>query len=128
VDMVDFAPMEEVYFVQEWPKHHILVSDNSELPYQQQPEEGEDPIVLLEKKFIAAVCCQIIHLCICKSQPPQSCAARNILKQISMVLKGWFIGVLLGEALNPEKVKFEYDTRAPSLAPLMYNYSHSNSL
>jgi len=128
VDMIDFAPMEEVYFVQEWPMHHFLVDDYSEynLSNPQQPEE--DPKVFLEKKFIAAVCCHIIHLCICKTQPPQSCAARNVLKQISMVLKGWFIGVLLGEALNPGKVKFEYDTRAPSLAPPMSSYSHSHTM
>lgn len=126
VDMIDFAPMEEVYFVQEWPMHHFLMDDYTEynLSNPQQPEEAEDPKVFLEKKFIAAVCCHIVHLCICKTQPPQSCAARNILKQISMVLKGWFIGVLLGEALNPGKVKFEYDTRAPSLAPRLSTYSH----
>jgi len=127
VDMIDFAPMEEVYFVQEWPMHHFLVDDYTEynLTTPQQPEEAEDPKVFLEKKFIAAVCCHIIHLCICKTPPPQSCAARNVLKQISMVLKGWFIGFLLGEALSPGKVKFEYDTRAPSLAPPMSSYSQS---
>jgi len=130
VDMIDFAPMEEVYFVQDWPMHHFLVDDYIEynLLTPPQPEETEDPKVFLEKKFIAAVCCHIVHLCICKTPPPQSCAARNILKQISMVLKGWFIGVLLGEALSPGKVKFEYDTRAPSLAPPMSCYSHSNAL
>jgi len=129
VDMIDFAPMEEVYFVQEWPMRHFLLDEYTEFNVGTPPLADEDPKVFLEKKFIAAICCQVIHLCVCKTQPPKSIGARNILKQLSMVLKGWFIGVLLGEALSPGKVKFEYDSRAPSLAPRLSSYySNSNAM
>jgi len=122
IDMIDFSPEEEVYFVHKWPANNILVDDYNQ--YMDNPDllhadPSSDPHTLMEKKFISAICCQIAHLCICKTPAPMSCAARNILKQISMVLNGWFIGVLLGEGLGitPEKVQFEYDTRASSLAP-----------
>jgi len=72
---------------------------------------------MMERIFLTAVCCQIIHVCISKTPSPQSCAARNVLKKIEMVLKGWFIGVFLGEGISPDGLVFEYDTRAPCLAP-----------
>jgi len=122
IDMIDFSPEEEVYFVHEWPTSNLLVNhydqyiDNPDLL---QVDSSYDSQTLMEKKFISAICCQIVHLCMCKTPAPLSCAARNILKQISMVLNGWFIGVLLGEGLGttPGKVKFEYDTRVSSLVP-----------
>lgn len=124
IDLIDFLPEEEVYFVGKWPPNNLLVDDYNEYivtPDLQLNHSGGDPHTLLEKKFISAICCQIIHLCMCKTPAPLSCAARNVLKQISMVLNGWFIGVLLGEGLGvtPKKVKFEYDTRASSLTPLL---------
>jgi len=118
IDMVDFSPDSESYFIPQWPENYLVVDDYSELDASEFEEfEDETPHMLMERRFVAAVCCQIIHICICKTPAPQSCAARNVLKQISMILKGWFIGVLLGGSLSPEKLKFEYDTRAPCLAP-----------
>jgi len=118
VDMIDFSAEAEVYFVQEWPENNLVVDDYNELNLQLEvdiPEETSH--MVMERKFISAVCCQIIHICICKTPAPKSCAARNVLKQVSMILKGWFIGVLLGEGLGQIKMSFEYDTRAPCLAP-----------
>jgi len=118
IDMVDFSPDSESYFIPQWPENHLVVDDYCELDASEFEEfEDETPHMLMERRFVASVCCQIIHICICKTPAPQSCAARNVLKQISMILKGWFIGVLLGGSLSPEKLKFEYDTRAPCLAP-----------
>jgi len=118
VDMVDFSPDSESYFIPQWPENYLVVDDYCELDASEFEEfEDETPHMLMERRFVAAVCCQIIHICICKTPAPQSCAARNVLKQVSMILKGWFIGVLLGGSLSPEKLKFEYDTRAPCLAP-----------
>jgi len=73
--------------------------------------------ISIERKSITAVCSQIIHVYICKTPSPQSCAARNVLKQLSMIRKGWFIGVFLGEGIRPDNLEFEFDTRAPCLAP-----------
>jgi len=118
VDMIDFSPEAEVYFVQEWPENNLVVDDYNELDLHLEvdiPEETSH--MVMERKFISSVCCQIIHVCICKTPAPKSCAARNLLKQVSMILKGWFIGVLLGEGLGQIKMSFEYDTRAPCLAP-----------
>jgi len=100
--------------------HHFLLDyyTDDTLSNLDLPDDVEDPLVFVEKKFIATICCQVVHLCLCKTPSPQSCAARNIVKQISMVLKGWFIGVLLGEGLSLESLEFEYDSRAPSFAPL----------
>jgi len=120
IDMVDFSPDSESYFIPEWPENNLVVDDYSELDASEFEEfEEETAHMLMERRFVAAVCCQIIHICICKTPAPQSCGARNVLKQLSMILKGWFIGVLLGGSLRPEKLKFEYDTRAPCLAPNM---------
>jgi len=124
IDLIDFLPEEEVYFVGKWPTNNLLVDDYNEYIVNtdlQLNHSSGDPHTFLEKKFISAICCQIIHLCMCKTPAPLSCAARNVLKQISMVLNGWFIGVLLGEGLGvtPKKVKFEYDTRASSLTPIL---------
>jgi len=120
IDMVDFSPESESYFIPQWPENYLVVDDYCDLDASEFEEfEDETPHMLMERRFVAAVCCQIMHICICKTPAPQSCAARNILKQISMILKGWFIGVLLGGSLSPEKLKFEYDTRAPCLAPVM---------
>jgi len=119
IDMVDFSSESESYFIPEWPEHNMVVDDYNELDASEFEEfEEETPHMLMERRFIASVCSQIIHVCICKTPAPQSCAARNVLKQLSMILKGWFIGVLLGGSLSPEKLKFEYDTRAPCLAPI----------
>merc|ERR1719317_1334260 len=87
-----------------------------ELPVFEQLEE-ENSHFIMERKFITAVCCQLIHVCISKTPSPQSCAARNVLKQLEMILKGWFIGVFLGEGISPDNLEFEFDTRAPCLAP-----------
>jgi len=116
IDMIDFSAEDEVYFVRDWPKNNLVIDDYTGI----HPSELEDeaPHLHMEKKFITSVCCQIIHICIWKTPAAQSCAARNVLKQISMIMKGWFIGVLLGESLDPDKVKFEYDTRVPCLAPV----------
>jgi len=119
IDMVDFSSESESYFIPEWPQNNMVVDDYNELEASEFEEfEEETPHMLMERRFIASVCCQIVHVCICKTPAPQSCAARNVLKQLSMILKGWFIGVLLGGSLSPEKLKFEYDTRAPCLAPI----------
>jgi len=118
VDIVNFSEGENVYFVDKWPQNSILL-DQYTFTSNGKRLNDKDARAFMEKKFISAVCCQIVHLCICQTTPPQSCAARNVLKQISVVLKGWFIGVLLGEALKPLNVNFEYDKRAPSLAPRM---------
>jgi len=122
IDMIDFSPEEEVYFVHQWPKNNVLIDDYNQyidISDLLHADSTNDPHTLMEKKFISALCCQIVHVCLCKTPQPLSCAARNVLKQISMVLNGWFIGVLLGEGLGitPGKVQFEYDTRASSLAP-----------
>jgi len=119
-DITEFSPQEEVYYVKKWPKNNLLVDEYTNSEELQPTEQKEGTHIFMEKKFISAVCCQVVHLCICKTPSPLSCAARNVLKQISMVLKGWFIGVMLGEGLGltPRNVKFEYDTRTPSLAPL----------
>jgi len=111
IDMIEFSPQEEVYFVQEWPTNNLLVDEYSYLNSEEvhPTEPNDDTHISMEKKFISAICCQIVHLCICKTPSPLSCAARNVLKQISMVFKGWFIGVMLGEGLGltPSNVKFE---------------------
>merc|ERR1719320_2123189 len=120
-DMAEFSPQEEVYFVKDWPVNNLLVDEYVNSGDLYPTDANENTHTLMEKKFISAVCCQIVHLCVCKTPSPLSCAARNVLKQISMVLKGWFIGVMLGEGLGvaPGNVKFENDTRASSLAPLV---------
>jgi len=127
VDMIEFSPQEEVYFVEDWPTNNLLVDEYNYLNSGDlNPSDSSDNThTLMEKKFISAVCCQIVHLCVCKTPSPLSCAARNVLKQISMVLKGWFIGVMLGEGLGlaPANIKFEYDTRASSLVPLVIRTS-----
>jgi len=117
IDMIEFSADDEVYFVREWPKNNLVIDDYNGLTFSDL--EDETPHMHMEKMFITAVCCQIIHICVWKTPPTQSCAARNVLKQLSMIMKGWFIGVLLGEGLNPEKVTFEYDARAPCLMPAM---------
>jgi len=117
-DMIDFSPEKEVYLVQDWPDNSLVIDDYSDVllsDFQQLDEENLH--LAMERKFITAVCCQIIHVCICKTPSPQSCAARNVLKQLSMILKGWFIGVFLGEGICPDNLEFEFDTRAPCLAP-----------
>jgi len=115
IDMIEFSAEDEVYFVREWPKNNLVIDDYNGLNL---PDiEDETSHMHMEKLFITAVCCQIIHICIWMTPATQSCAARNVLKQLSMIIKGWFIGVLLGEGLNPEKVTFEYDARAPCLMP-----------
>jgi len=123
IDMIEFSPQEEVYFVREWPTNNLLVDEYNYLNIEdlQSTQTGDDMHILMEKKFISAVCCQITDLCICKTPYPLSCAARNVLKQIAMVLNGWFIGVMLGEGLGltPRNVKFEHDTRASSLSPFV---------
>jgi len=123
VDMIEFSPQEEVYFVREWPTNNILVDEYNNVDTEEflLTDPSDDTHTLMEKKFISAVCCQIVHLCICKTPSPLSCAARNVLKQISMVLNGWFIGVMLGEGLGctPANVQFEYDARAPSQTQLV---------
>jgi len=121
IDMIDFSPEAEVYSVQDWPVNSMVIDDYSEIDIgdiQQSEEDQNTSQLVMERKFITSVCCQIIHICMCKTAAPQSCAARNVLKQLSMILKGWFIGVLLGEGIFPDKVVFEYDTRAPCLAPV----------
>jgi len=121
IDMIDFSPEAEVYFVQDWPVNSMVIDDYSEIEIsdiQQLEEEQDTSQLVMERKFITSVCCQIIHICMCKTVAPQSVAARNFLKQLSMTLKGWFIGVLLGEGIFPDNVVFEYDTRAPCLAPI----------
>lgn len=116
IDMIDFSAEDEVYYVRGWPKNSLVIDDYSGLNL---PElEDETPQMHMERKFITSVCCQIIHICIWKTPAAQSCAARNVLKQISIIMKGWFIGVLLGESLDPDKVTFEYDARVPCLAPV----------
>jgi len=116
--MIEFAPEAGVYFVQDWPHYSLVIDDYSDIDlsdFQQSEEEGIH--LALERKFIASVCCQIMHVCFSKTPSPQSCAARNVLKQLEMVLKGWFIGVFIGEGICPDNLEFEYDTRAPCLAP-----------
>jgi len=119
-DMIDFSPDGGVYFVQDWPENNLLVDDYKDLDIPEFQQQEDETSYMVERKFLSAVCCQIIHVCLCKTPAPQSCAARNVLKQVSMTLKGWFIGVLLGEGLAPDRVIFEYDTRAPCLAPAIY--------
>jgi len=96
----------------------LLIDDYNDADlsdFQLQDEEGFN--VTMERIFITAVCSQIIHVCICKTPSPQSCAARNVLKKVEMVLKHWFVGVFLGVSICPDGLVFEYDTRAPCLAP-----------
>jgi len=90
VDMIEFSPQDEVYFVREWPTNNILVDEYNHIDVEEflLTDPGNDIHTLMERKFISAVCCQIVHLCICKTPSPMSCAARNVLKQISMVLNG----------------------------------------
>jgi len=112
-DMIDFSPDAEVYFVQNWPDTNLVIDE-----YSNGDQMGEETLhLMMERKIMTAVCCQIVHVCICKTPAPQSCAARNVLKQLSMILKGWFIGVFLGEGIYPDNVVFEYDTRAPCFTP-----------
>merc|ERR1719204_1500356 len=116
--MIGFSPETEEFLVQDWLDNSLVIDDYSVVllsDFQQLVEENLH--LPMERKFITAAYCQIIHVCICKTASPQSCAARNVLKQISMILKGWFIGVFLGEGICPDKLEFEFDTRAPCLAP-----------
>jgi len=96
----------------------LLIDDYNDVDlsdFQLQDEEGVN--LMMERIFTTAVCCQIIHMSISKTPSPQSCAARNVLKKVEMVLKRWFIGVLLEVSICPDGLVFEYDTRAPCLAP-----------
>lgn len=121
-DLIEFQPDEQTYYVQRWNEASVLVSDYPDSLDEFFPvDEGEGPKMwrrVMQKKFIASICCQIIHTAIMKTTPPRSVGARNIMKQLAVVLKGWFIGILLGEAFSPAAMKFEYDTRGPSLTPL----------
>jgi len=119
INIVDFSPEEEFYFVQGWPNNRLLIADydDVDLPDLLHWEE-ENLQSVLEKKFLTTVCSQIIHICICKTPAPRSCAVRNVLKQLAMVLKGWFVGVFLGESIDPTNLVFEYDTGASHLAPI----------
>jgi len=113
-DMIDFSPDAEVYFVHDWPDTNLTIDDYSNIDLSDFHQMEEETFhLMMERKIITAVCCQIVHVCICKTPAPQSCAARNVLKQLSMILKGWFIGVFLGEGIYPDDLEFEYDTRAP---------------
>jgi len=100
--MVEFSLEDEVYIVKS-PSNNLLVNEYNYLnmvqAHQNEPNDDVHIHSLMENKLILAVCCLISHLCICKSRSPLSCAARNVLKQISTVINGWFIGVMLGEAL-----------------------------
>jgi len=121
-DLIDFAPGEQTYYVQRWTEASVLVSDYPDHLEEYFPvDEGSDTKLwrrVMQKKFIASICCQIVHTTVMMTTRPRSVGARNIMKQLSVVLKGWFIGILLGEAFSPATLKFEYDTRGPSLTPL----------
>jgi len=123
-DLIEFQADEQTYYVQRWTEASVLVSDypdHMEEHFPVDDEVFELPKLwrrVMQKKFIASICCQIVHVAIMGTARPRSVGARNILKQLSVVLKEWFIGILLNEDFAPATLKFEYDTRGPSLTPM----------
>jgi len=120
-NIIDYVPDDQTYHVQRWNQAPMLLSDYPDEYAAYFPvDAGTDPKlwgITMQKKFIASICCQIIHTTLIVSNPSPCIGARNIMKQLTVALKGWFLGTLLGERFLPTHLSFEHDTRGPSLIP-----------
>ena len=74
-----------------------------------------------ERLILAGVCSQVVQTCMLEIPLPWSCAARNILKQLTMTMKARILTQLRGCSLPRPVITFEWDDRAPAFLPYQYS-------
>lgn len=101
-DVVNFDKTDRIYYVENWPLKGLVVGQSETMQEARQ--------VILERKLVTWLCCQIIWFVLGENLSSAHCDSyivRNAVKKLIFVLKGWFTGLLLGESFESDGIRFE---------------------